>query len=245
MIDGTYGARICYDEPNEGAGGGTPPAGGDKPLTAKELTELKSEIGNLTGGIKDLLKFAAIRQEQGRSEAAGNAPPPAEEEEDDVDEATLEAMPRRAFTDFLLKEFNKNLEKNLKPIQDQVVAASVHSQTTQMEVQAREFASQHEDFADWKDEMVAIAEQHSNLPIARIYSLARAESPEKAAKLDKAIKARKESETDSGPRRENRRPALTPSGGGGEGKPPARMNAQDAATAAWDEAVARFGNPFA
>lgn len=223
------------------------------PLTAKEATELRDALVGLNTGLKELQKAAAERQ-AAEASAAGNTNSSDEggdSDEPDVDDEKLEEMPRRQFMDFMLRQVAKHMDTNLKEVKTAIQQVGTQTQRTALEAEANAFAAKHEDFADFEQEMIAIARQNPGLSVARIYALAKVENPDKVKQVEEKYKKGKEKEkgkeeggnTPPPPRRNRASNGMSPSGTGGS-EPNRRMSAEDAAAKAWDEAVAVFGNPF-
>jgi hypothetical protein len=240
----------------EGDKTGDNKGGDNKTLTPEEVAGLKSSIETLSGGVKEIMSLAQKRAEEqaARERAAAAHDKTKDDDEDGVDDTVLETMPRRQFGEYLLKSFAKHLDTALKPIKDGVTQAATAAQTVDVKVQVQQFAEKHADFNDWKDEMLALAKDNPTLTVQRLYTLARSENPDKAKELDKKIAdAKKASEEGDATSTTTRKPpakravkgnGLSPSGATGEAKP-GKMNPQQAAEAAWADAVAQFGgNPF-
>ena len=225
------------------------------PMTAKEATELRDALMGMNTGLKELMKKADDRAEAERRAAENAAPPPDDDEPDDeLDDEKLEELPRRKFLDFMLTRVAKHMDTSLAEVKAAVQQIGNQTARNSLEQEANAFASTHEDFADFEQEMIQIAKESPGLSVARIYKLAKVENPDKAKAVEKkyadAKKAREEGEGKGKetppppPRRAGRASnGLSPSGTGGS-EPNRRMSEQDAAMKAWDEAVAAFGNPF-
>lgn len=230
--------------------GKTPVEGGEKKgeekLTAAELAGLKESITTLQGGVKEILEVARKRaEEQARRTAEEETT--IDDEEQEPDEAVLETMPRSAFSKYLLKAFQRNLDAALKPVTEAVQKAQQTAVSVDVKTQVEKFADQHPDFPEWKDEMLALAKDNPTLSVARLYNLAKLENPDKAKEIDKKFK-KDEKEGEQGKAAAGKKkPAangLTPGGSAGEHKP-GKMTPQQAANAAWEETVAQFGgNPW-
>jgi hypothetical protein len=240
-------------------------------------TNLQSSTEKLGNAVESLLRFAQQnaerQQQQGNRETTEVTAADVEEATQELDEATLETLPRGAFMRHLIERFNANLTTALKPINDQIeqtrnlaIASSVRNDT-------EKFAEKTPDFHEWRDEMIEITKQQPGLPIQRVYALARYENQGKARDLDGRYKdeqgkwleaplseaeakekGKKEGTTPArGATQAQRRPAgnnrsgfngLSPTGAT-ETQRNQRMKPEDAASSAWEETVAKFGDPFA
>lgn len=208
--------------------------------TPKWVEELKASFGEVGKGIGTLVDLAKA------SQAARQAPPQQTEEEpedgsDLLDEGQLELLPRRAFAERLMASFEQSLDGKLQPLLAQMQRQGQDILTQHYMSEAEKFAAKTKDFAEWSEEMQAIAKDNANLPISRIYAIARSENVKKAKEMDEKY-ADKTQETQKPPVRKAPL-SLTTQSNSGEVKQ-TRMNAEDAGKSAWEETVAKFGNPF-
>jgi hypothetical protein len=216
--------------PIEGEGGGG--ATGSEPAWAKALGE---QMGGLTGVMRDLMQQAA-NQPRGRA-----TPEPDDEEDDELPPEELETLDRSAFGKYLTGQVLKAINKQVvAPINEQL--AAITNKTTGNEIRAdvQGLASQHKDFWEWKDEMIALANENKGIAPRRLYQLARADNPKKAEELDikHGLKPKPGSES---PRKQRLNfGGLTP-GSSGAGSRNQKMTPKDAATAAWAETVTALG----
>lgn len=212
-----------------------PPANTEQPEWAKNL---QTSLGDVGKGINTLVKFAEQATQQFQAPPAA----PVVEEEDGSDLLTsqdLEILPRRQFADRLMEAFQSNLEKALKPLEEGINRTAQTALVDKMASEAEKFAAKTPDFVEWGDEMMALAKAHPDLAISRIYAIAKTENPAKAAEM-----AKKYAKPDEKPGQPRKAPlSLSPASHSGEVKNQ-RMNAEDAARSAWEETVAKFGNPW-
>lgn len=230
-----------------------PPAGGE--VAAKEAGLTKEQFAEFQSGMTALQKTmgdvgAGIQQlmTEARTSRATNTQ---QEENDDggevFDETALETMPRRQFMELLQQNFTKALEGSLKPLRDDISKVGITAQAGTMRAEAEKVMNDHPDFVDFKDEMISLGGAHPTLGVRQLYNLARLEHPLKASELDKKYaddkKKKEKSAADVAEKtaKEKKKPfALTPDGSTGETRN-RKMNAPDAAKAAWDETVSRLG----
>lgn len=174
-----------------------------------------------------------------------------EEVEEEVDPAELETMPRAAFAEHLVAKILAAVNKQVvEPINARLneITANTSKTTIQGEVlrlggerqaDGAFVGGKFKDFWDYREEMLVIAREQPGLPPERLYRLARAENPAKAAVVDKKY-APKEA-----PGAPNGRVRLNfggiPPGQSGTGDRSQNMKAGEAAQAAWLETVAALG----
>lgn len=208
------------------------------------VKDLKDSFQGLGTGINTLVELAK------ESRSTRQQPQPQTTEEDDeqpdgsdlLDEQQLELMPRSAFARRLMDSFSRTLEGKLEPLVTRIQEQGQTILTNHYVTEAEKFASKTKDFADWSEEMQEIAKDNPNLPISRIYAIARSENPTKAAEM--AEKYKDKTQQEKSKLQGRKAPlSLSTTGAGGDVKN-TRMNAEDAAKSAWEESVAKFGNVF-
>lgn len=219
-------------------------------LTPESLTNFMKGIETLTASVNKLNALA----ESGRPQ-----PQQTEETEDDEDEeedeqstsfsdVDLETMSRAQLLDFINNNNEKALKRALKAIEDKFakpivnqvtnVENSVRAQQLQKEIDS--LAGANKDFWDWRDEMIKINNENPDrLSPTRLYHLAKAENPAKAAELAKKY--------DTSGNGKNERDARKPSFGGFQpgstsSKQNAKMSTEDALEDAYAQMVSRHGN---
>lgn len=206
------------------------------------VKDLKDSFQGLGTGINTLVELA--------KESRSTRQQPQTIEEDDeqpdgsdlLDEQQLELMPRSAFARRLMDSFSRTLDGKLEPLVTRIQEQGQTILTNHYVTEAEKFASKTKDFAEWSEEMQEIARDNPNLPISRIYAIARSENPTKAVEMAEKYKEKKQDEK---PKTQPRKApiGLSTTGAGGDVKN-TRMNVEDAAKSAWEETVAKFGNPF-
>lgn len=250
--------RAPEDGTGGGSGGTTEKKDGQPVLTPEQfkeftdgLTSLRTDLGTFGGDLKELVKIAKERNQapvqtddepdDGEGEGDGELP--------NYDATTLETLPRAQFMDYMLKHFKANLEGALKPINERINNVGVSAQTQAWIQEGEKVKAKNPDFPEWKDEMLALAKDHPNMGIQRLYTLAKAENPEKVAELAKKYKKEDDTSTEGKPKPKagNGKPkpfSMSPGSGGTSDTKNQKMNAQDAAADAWEQTVAKFGSPF-
>ena len=260
MLKYLMGTTALRAPEGEGAGGtGTPPADntggtGDKPLLTADqlkefttgLTSLKEDLAQFGVGLKELVQLAKDRNAAG---AGTGDPEPDEVEVDEgveIDPTALETLPRAQFMDLMLRNFQKHLTGALKPIEDKISQVGSSAQTRALMEEGEKVMAKNPDFKEWGDEMKALAAEHPSLGIGRLLTLARAENPDKAAKMAEKYKKKDDStEEKPGNGKSRAKPfAMAPGSGGTSETKNQKMKPDDAAQAAWDETVAKLGSPF-
>lgn len=205
--------------------------------TPKWVEELKASFGQVGTGINTLVELA-------KASGSKREEPKKEEEvdtgEDLLEDQQLELMPRAAFAQRLMQSFEQSLDGKLAPLVEQIQSQGQNILRDHYVREAEKFAAKTKDFAEWSDEMQEIAKDNPNLPISRIYAIARSENPTKAAEMSK-----KYADSEEQPRTQQRKAPLSmsTSGTGGDVRN-TRMKPEDAAKAAWEDSVAKFGNVF-
>lgn len=159
---------------------------------------------------------------------------------DDVD---MDNLTPRQLAQMIASGVGKVMDGKLQTLQGQT-AQAVQTLAAQFETrnasdQIAKSAEKNADFFEYADEMRQVLKENPTLTVNRAYNLAKSENPEKAAKM--ALKYAKPEE-DTG----NGTITLFPSSHNvsNKGKGPGRMNAQDAASSAFDTLFAGAGASF-
>lgn len=200
------------------------------------VTDLKATMTEVGKGIGTLVGLA---QQSSQARQTPQPEPETDDGADVLDEVTLETLPRRAFAQRLLETFEGTLDKKLGPLTEAITKQATDLLTSNYVREAEAFAAKTKDFAEWSEEMQVIAKDNPDLAISRIYAIAKAENPAKAAEVAKKYApVEPKTETRKAPL------ALSTQSQSGEVRNQ-KMNAEDASKAAWEETVAKFGgNPF-
>lgn len=251
--------RIPENGDGGGGGGGGQPQGNqqqpdeNRPLTAKELAEFRASVGELTGGIKQMIEMAKQRQEQ-LSQGGGQQQQEVEEEQE-VEEPSpqdLETMDRAQYAQFIVNKVVKEIGKVIEPVEARAQNAELTATAEALTRQVNATAEKYEDFWQWKDEIKALAKESPGLSPERLYKLARAENPDKAKDVDEKLAKEREKKGQTGDRQTQSRGTdgkfkvrfggFTPNGSGGE-TGNRKMSPSEAASAAWDMVTAELGTP--
>jgi hypothetical protein len=218
-------------EPNddlEGDGGSGGAAGEEKtPAWAKQMSE---SMGGMTQMFRGLI-------DEARANRGKPVEPEPEPEDDEIDTVDLETMSRAQFAQWMSEQLVKSVNKNVvEPLNQQIREIKNTTTGHQLKGAVQELAGKHKDFWDWQGEMIELAMEYPSLPPHRLYTLARAENPAKAAKIDKKLNPA----GDGSKKVKIGFGGLTPSQSG-SGSRTRSMKPQEAAKSAWAETVAALG----
>lgn len=136
-----------------------------------------------------------------------------QQQEEDLDLSNipdLESMDRKQFADFLTGHMTKKVKSLIEGVNKQVGEVAETAKKTAVETQIEKAAGKFNDFYDWSNEMRDTHKRNPTLTVEEAYKLARANNPEKAARLDAHYKAA----SDSGGK--NSGDDKSSQGGGGE-----------------------------
>jgi len=224
----------------EGGSGGGAAGGGEQgssgpdqsaavPAWAREMINAQ---GQTATALQQIVQLAQQSQQPTQSTT---------DDDDDDDGGSpqdLELLSRADFAKHIVKTVEKVVNKNVvEPLTQQLQALQANTTRSELTGAVKELRAAHKDFDEWKGEMLSLAKEHPGLPPNRLYKLARAENPDKAAKLDKANAPPIEA-----PSRPRGFGGLTPNQSG-TGSRARNMPGKDAATAAWQDLAAAFGEP--
>jgi hypothetical protein len=210
----------------------------DQPGWAKSLADSMKEIGE---GLKTIVGIAKnppppIAQPQPQPQ------PDDESQGDDIlADNQLELLPRKDFARRLLEAFDERMESHLKPISDKIIEQGRNLLTSNYQRDAEKFFEKTPDAHEWGDEMVKVAQQSPELPVARIYAIVRAENPTKTAEMQEKYYKKLDTNTQNGQKKSPL--SLSPSSNDTSTKNQ-KMGVDEAAKAAWEESVAKFGDIF-
>lgn len=224
-----------------------------KTATEEKAPAWAQEMVTGLGRLVQVVEASANRQTQPDGNSTQVTPREAEVEDevevDPLDDENLEILPRRDFARRMMESFQQIAERTMKPLVDEVHDTRQAISTEQYTREAVAFAERTPDFSEWKDEMMAIAKENPNLSIARIYALAKAENPQKAQEIDTKLSdaRKKDEEKRAQEAAKKKKPlALAPSGPASGTPRNQKMSPKEAAEAAWEETIEKFGgSPFA
>jgi hypothetical protein len=121
----------------------------------------------------------------------------------------------------------------VKPTQEAQAATQEAVLTESYTRQIEGLMAQHNDFADWQDEMVAIVNENPGITPLRAYRLAKAENPDKDKKLD--------AKYNPPPEKPKSPFSFVPGGSGGDNSTaPAKVDNATAFKKAWEKTNAKF-----
>jgi hypothetical protein len=184
--------------------------------------------------MRNLMQLAQTNQDNAQAAARAQA----DADPTPVDPAHLETLNRKEFSDHIVNQVLRAVNKQVvEPMNQRLEMISSNTTRGELQRMVETAAAQHKDFGEWRQEMIGLAGTYKGLPPEALYHLARASNPEKVSELDKRYNP---PPAKAEPIRLRSFGGLTPSqsGTGNRGQ---RMNSQDAADAAWAEAVKGAG----
>lgn len=227
---------------------GAAPVGEGQPAAGSEAvakTDTIAGISELTQSINALLAVAKQRP----APAAEPAKPAVEpEDEEEVDAKDLEVMPRAEFAEYLvnkiLKAVNKQVVEPINTRLTSITADTGRNQITQEVArlggvkndEGKYVGGKYADFWEFSGEMQELAKENPGTSIERLYRLAKAENPKKAAD----VAAKSNPPKLNGGKVKLSFGGLTPaqSGTGSRG---GKMKGGEASELAWADTVAALG----
>ena len=194
----------------------------------EQLNQLTGALSNMTETQRQALERSSSKDE--------------DEDEDLSADAVLESMDRKQFMGHMLGQVEKIVSKGMKGLTEQLQTVSSSTEESRLMAELKELQAKHKDFNDFKPEMAKIAQENPELPLTRIYVLAKAENPDKVKELEE--KYTKEAEDEEGSEGD-KTPAskekigfggLLPTSGGREDVP-SDMDSKSASDTAWAETM--------
>lgn len=175
--------RECWASASDGQGAAADPGaanGGGTP--APDWGKFTESLNNIPAAIQ-----AEMRQQLGemkglRQDVAALTPKEAPAELPDFDSMTQSEVVQ------YLQEHNATLIRDavreaLTPLAEQFTTFQRSVVEDQGKRTVDQMKAENKDFADWKDDMISLAQQHPSLDIPSLYRLAKANNPTKAAEL--------------------------------------------------------------
>lgn len=135
----------------------------------KPIAAMTEQLGSKLDGLQETVRTAT-------------APPPVQEALPDLETMTNAELSAHIVSQ-VMKGFQTQLAEALKPVLDTAQQAQVTASTVDLNRSIDQLKTQHKDFGDWKDEMIALAKTHPSLGVAELYTLAKGSHPEKAQQL--------------------------------------------------------------
>jgi hypothetical protein len=231
--------RNRYLEENDGEGNDLPGAEGgegkpedatpDLGAVSEGMASLSQNMAAMQEGINTLFQKISEREERDMAE-------PEPEPEPNPLDSDLETLSRADFANAIVKAVTSNIEqKMVKPVKETVTQLHDRVETRDVRAELKEAASNHKDFMEWRDEMVAKAKTVQGLSAEDAYFLARASNPDKAKEMDKKY-------ADPAPEDKREKPfgGMRPQSGTTERT--TTMKPHDAAEAAWEETMSELGD---
>jgi hypothetical protein len=142
-----------------------------------------SALDKLPASLADKLgnKFDSL---EGTVKSVAAPPPPPPPNYEEMSNAELVAHMTGSLTDRISKLIEEKLAGALNPLTEHLNKLQTTVITGNAKTEVAQLREKHKDFADWKDEMVALAKEHPTLGFQQVYQLARANNPAKAGELD-------------------------------------------------------------
>ena len=177
-------APICFAAAGEEGGeGGAPGGGGGAPDWSAFTKSLEGL--NLDSRISQKINDALGPRLDTLTNTVREASKPAPVEETPPD---FDAMGNGDLAAYVESRISSQIEaaiqKALEPFATEIVGLKTGQTERDGRASIAEMQSKHKDFADWKDELIAVATENPTLSIPRIYAIVRAENPAKAAELE-------------------------------------------------------------
>jgi hypothetical protein len=166
------------------------------------------------------------------------APPDKKTEPDDnkKGETDLEKMSRAEFASHLQKEFAGEVKTLIEPILSGFSTLKNETGRTRLEIDVSEAEEKFGDLWDFEDEIKHELKRRPDLSVDEAYHLAKANNPDKTKEVDeKTQKAKNEAEKKEEDEKANEFLGFTPTSG--KYAPDKAMDADKAASAAWDSTV--------
>lgn len=214
----------------QGAGEGSSAASGGAAEPApwqKQMDELRESVTTLTRSLNSAL---TNRPPAPTQEPAAPA---------DLDDLTLESLPRARFAEYIAEKTMRHMEKTVvKPLQQRLEQVTASTTQSQLQAAVKEAQAKYPDFMEYKDAMIGLANRHPTLNPEELYLLA---NP-KARQADAAGKTNGGSDGAKITRVPIKFGGIKPGAGGdGEGPRNRKMSGSEAINAAWSETVAALG----
>jgi len=181
---------LCQDKDDEFETD-TSEGGGDKEETDTSGSGGAESVEELRGMLKETVQSTqsnaqAIREMQNLlKETQEQQAPKGKEKEEEPPPQNLEVMDREKFAEYILKQAKKLFQDEIGNVNQEVQSAKKETNQERMERIANEMRGNYKDFDEWQQEMYQLYQEMNVTDLRRLYKLARAENPDKAAKIDK------------------------------------------------------------
>jgi len=202
--------------------------------TQKNVTDLTANIGSLSNMNKEQL------EEQKRIAAAAKD----DDMADELGANDLEGMDRSEFMNHILGQVNKGFDTLSEQIKGQVDSVQSNVDNGNLKSEFNSVRKANPDFDHYKDEIGIIAKSNPEMKIQDMYTLAKANNPEKVVEVTKTLEAEKlvndkAAAEEAAKDKPKSYGGLTPTSGQRLEKP-SDMSQDNAANAAWDETMANI-----
>lgn len=229
----------------------------------KQVAELTKLVGTLAGGFdaqktaiesltNNVSQLSNMNQEQlnaqqlARQQQVDDNKAAADAEDDTTFDANaLESMNRSDFMDVILKQVNKGFKDLSGQITGQIEKVNEGVNSSGIQIEYDKVLAMNPDFNHYKEEIAAIAQKNPEMAIKDMYTLAKANNPEKVIEVTETLKKEEEKiETkkaeDAAEEIKTKSKSfggLTPTSGQRQDKP-SDMTQESAGNSAWEETMA-------
>ncbi len=231
--DGTGGDG---GEENKGDEGGK---GGKDGVTSEQFDKLTAGVTALAEGMTALQE--STKQTNARMDELAKPPPTSNKDDKpgplDDGGASLEEMSRPDFANAIIDKVVKAVDERIGKVSEAVEGVRKDTGNQAIERDIEKLEAVHKDFWEWQSEIKVLAAENPGTSIARLYTLAKNENPEKLAELDKKYK------DDKGGDKSNDKSfgGLTPTSSTTEDS--SKMDKKSAADKAFDDTMGHFNMP--
>jgi len=201
--------------------------------TQKNVTDLTSNVGNLSNMNKEQIEANRLSAEEKNMA-------------DDLDANDLEGMDRSQFLGHIMGQVNKGFESLSNQMSGQVDAVRDNLNNGNLKSEFNSVREAHSDFDHYKTEIADIAKQNPEMKISDMYTLAKANNPEKVVEVTKTLDAEKlvndKVAAEEAAKNKTTKPGyggLTPTSGQ-RMEQPSDMTQENAGNSAWDETMANL-----
>lgn len=167
---------------------------------------------------------------------------PKVEEEEEEEPTDLEAMPKKDFFDFMMKQVGGLLDTKLTEFGGKLDGTVKEFRTSKIRDEITSFAKDNPDFHEWETEIASLNKTHPTLGIRDLYMLAKDRNPDKVKELETKY-AKKEDDAakdDTLTLFGGYRPSTSKSTNGDGSKEAKKPTVDEALEQSWSEALDKF-----
>jgi len=218
---------------------GTLAGGFDAQKTAIE--SLTNNVGQLSNMNQEHLKAQQDSQKR-QQQATDDAAAAAANEEESFDANALEGMNRSDFMTVILNKVNKGFEQLSGQITGQIDSVKEGVSSSNIKGEYDKVVADNPDFNHYKAEIAAVAQKNPDMAIEDMYTLAKANNPEKVTEVTELLAKELDTKQAEDAANENKDKSksfggLTPTSGQRQDKP-SDMTQESAGSSAWEETMA-------